>query len=280
MRIKLHVALSACVLVMASAAQAKDKFSRATVDSTGAVNQPGAAQSGTVGDAVSKDAKKSADGKVDITNLENRYWTAKDSEFSVVQNRLYTKTKRFSVTPIFGAGFNDPYESNIHLGGSIDYFFSEREGVGIYGWRTTATDSKIIGNIGSNGAAPDRNLQQGYVGAFYTWVPIYAKLSLLEKKIMYFDMGISPGIGATMLNSATFGATQNAYQPPSAVNQTALTGSLDIYQQLFITEHWAVKLQLVNHFYSENLYGAVSGQNKSSQFTYSGSVLLGVSFFQ
>jgi hypothetical protein len=38
------------------------------------------------------------DKKVDISDLENRYWTAKDTEFSVVQNRLYTKAKRFSVT--------------------------------------------------------------------------------------------------------------------------------------------------------------------------------------
>jgi uncharacterized lipoprotein NlpE involved in copper resistance len=48
----------------------------------------------------SKSSKK--DDKVDVKDLEERYWTAKDTEFKVVQNRLYTKEKKFSLTPMAG----------------------------------------------------------------------------------------------------------------------------------------------------------------------------------
>src|ERR1700722_15225129 len=57
-------------------------------------------------------ASPSPDKKVDISDLENRYWTAKDTEFNVVQNRLYTKAKRFSVTLQGGTNLSDTYTSN------------------------------------------------------------------------------------------------------------------------------------------------------------------------
>jgi outer membrane beta-barrel protein len=236
------VAVAAVCLILSNkeAAWSKDKFSRskpATVSSdaatTGASPSPskekvdGANPSQSTSKKPGEKGAEKPSEKVDITDLENRYWTAKDTEFNVVQNRLYTKAKKFSLTPTFGAGFNDPYESNIHLGLALDYYFSEREGVGITGWKTTATDAKLIGAIGSNGAVPDRNIQQSYFGAYYSWIPIYAKLSLLEKKIMYFDMGVSPGLGITNITAATY-TTSTAIAAPSAVSQSVVTASVPI----------------------------------------------------
>ncbi len=38
-----------------------------------------------------------ADDKVDISDLESKYWAPKDTDFSVVQNRTYSKDNRFMI---------------------------------------------------------------------------------------------------------------------------------------------------------------------------------------
>ena len=47
--------------------------------------------------AAGKSSKKATKtDKVDISDLEQKYWAPKDTDFSVVQNRTYTKEKRFT----------------------------------------------------------------------------------------------------------------------------------------------------------------------------------------
>src|SRR4051812_27159079 len=69
------------------------------------------------------------DDKVDISDLENKYWAPKDTDFSVVQNRTYTKDKRFFGTLHFGRPVNDQWSSGNVFGVSGNYFWSERFGV-------------------------------------------------------------------------------------------------------------------------------------------------------
>ncbi|MBK9293028.1 MAG: outer membrane beta-barrel domain-containing protein [Oligoflexia bacterium] len=223
--------------------------------------------------------KTQKEEKVDISDLENRYWTAKDTEFNVVQNRVYTKEKRFSVTPQIGPIFNDPYTDSMNFGLAVNYYFSERTGVELTWLSTSARDAELISRVGSNGAYPDHNTQKMYIGAAYNWIPIYAKLSFLEKKILYFDMSVSPGIGVTTLSSSHY-TTSTSFTPPAAKTQTQVTLSLDVAQQVFLSEHWAIRLDLRNHFYQEKIYGSVSGSELNTKFTYSGTVMLGVTFFK
>ncbi len=285
MRIKNSlIAVSALTIIFGSADFAKaGKFDRKSKSK--AATQDTAVPGTLPPEGAAADSKKvdpnakPDDKKIDISDLENRYWTAKDTEFSVVQNRLYTKAKKFSVTPQLGVVLNDPYENNVNFGLAIDRFFSEREGIELQAWKTSASDSDIISRIGSNGAVPDRNIQQGYVGLNYVWVPIYAKLSLLEKKILYFDMGVEPGLGVTMLKSATY-TTTTSFTPPNSTSQSAITLALDIYQQIFLSEHFALRADFKNHFYQEQIYGATSGNSLSSKTNYSASVMLGLTIFQ
>lgn len=229
----------------------------------------------------------SQDKKVDLTDLENRYWTAKDTEFNVVQNRVYTKAKRFSATLILGTDLSGQYTNDFNYGLQVNYYFSEREGVGIQGWKTSATTASFVNQfqqVTNNTASYNFNSPQGYIGANYNWVPIYAKLSLLEKKILYFDMSVNPGIGVTLLQSNSFQTTINN---PVTVNQAPITFALDIAQQVFLTSHWAIKLDIDNHFYNETTYWAASGTGssvagtpQSSKLTYSAVFMLGLTFFQ
>ncbi len=236
----------------------------------------------------SKDSSKSGvttpagDKKVDLTDLENRYWTAKDTEFNVVQNRLYTKAHRFALNPMVGTDLSSQYTNDYNIGLQLSYYFSEREGVTLQGWRTSASPASFATTFQQYGAAYNYNSPQGYIGASYNWVPIYAKLSLLEKKILYFDMSVNPGLGLTLLQSNSFGTTVNQ---PNSISQSAVTASIDISQQVFLSSHWAIKLDIDNHIYPETIYYAGGGQQPANsvaqnKITYSAIFMLGVTFFQ
>lgn len=234
--------------------------------------RPGAKKVGTAAGAPA--AAPAADKKIDISDLENRYWTEKDKEFSVVQNRIYTKAHKFSVAPSFGTIINDPFTTTLNYGLTANYYFNEREGVGMDLWMTSSTVAEFVPRIASLGGAPDHNIAKGYLGFNYQWIPIYAKMSLLEKKIIYFDMGISPGLGATWMRSAAYGTT-----PPPTKDQYALTLAVDVFQQFFLAEKFAVRLDLKNHLYPETIYGGVSGTQLSTKMTYNCSVLFGFTYF-
>jgi len=67
--------------------------------------------------------------KLDVQALENKYWSAKDDDFSVVQNRAFQKAKRFFGTLHAGAAINDPYFAGSYVGFSGGYFFNESWGL-------------------------------------------------------------------------------------------------------------------------------------------------------
>ncbi|MDZ4677550.1 MAG: outer membrane beta-barrel domain-containing protein [Oligoflexia bacterium] len=219
-----------------------------------------------------------AEKKIDISDLENKYWTAKDTEFNVVQNRLYTKAKKFSVTPTTGPLLTDSFNTSWNYGVALNYYFTEREGVEVTGWKTASTPSSTTSYFTNRFAVqPDYNIHSGFIGVSYNWIPVYAKLSLLEKKIFYFDMSLSPGLGVSFMNSNTFATTVSN---SAARAQTPITLSLDFAQQVFISEHFALRLDLRNHFYQEKIYKADLQTEVQSKSTYYGSIMLGVTIFQ
>jgi outer membrane beta-barrel protein len=222
--------------------------------------------------------------KVDISDLENRYWAPKDTEFSVVQNRLYTKAKRFSVQVGYGSILNDAYNSASNLGVVGNYYFSERQGVELQFFKTFATDSDMVQTFkGRNGITPNYNIPQWYLGAGFNWVPIYAKMSLLEKKILYFDMFVTPGIGITNLLASRYtGAFSTGVTTSTGNAQNAITLALDVGQQVFLSEQFALRLDLRNHFYQEQIYEANTSFGDTVQrtkLTYQGTAILGVTYF-
>lgn len=277
MRIRniLYIALVVTLASELSFAQSK-KFDRPAAKPT--------ADTAAKGDSKSeKPETKAGDKKVDISDLENRYWTEKDSQFSVVQNRLYTKAKRFSVTGEFGTVVNDAYTNNFAFGATVHYFFSEREGLGLDIYKVSANDNDVVNRLATSviGSAPDHNIPQGYLGVNYVWVPIYAKMSLLEKKIIYFDMSLSPGIGITQLKTASWqgSAAFPTFPAIASRDQYALTLAIDLAQQFFISEHLALRLDLKNHIYQEQIYGYMNGTQLNSRVSYSSTVLFGVTYF-
>lgn len=186
-----------------------------------------------------------AGDKVDITELEESYWSSKDTDFSVVQNRTYTKEKRYALTLQAGRPTNDSYNTGSVYNLGLNYYFNERTGVGLE-YNSFGLDNSKLVNYFKNayGLQPDRTRHKTFMGVFYNWVPIYAKVSLLSRKILYFDLSISPGIGTTEYEQFVADGNQT---------ESAITYCLDITQHFFLSKHMALRFDFKNRWLKENI---------------------------
>ncbi len=187
------------------------------------------------------------DGKVDISDLENKYWAPKDTDFSVVQNRTFSKDNKFLLAPFWGRVMNDPYSEGNITGLTANYFWSERMGVQVQYMKASLEDNnatKDIGTLGGPGAVPDHGKVTGYYGVGYTIVPFYAKMSFWGSRIIYFDMAFTPHLGMT---------TYDQQRESGDKSKSALTYGIDISQMFFINKWFAIRADLRNQWRKEEV---------------------------
>lgn len=183
--------------------------------------------------------------KVDVTDIESKYWASKDTDFSVVQNRLFPKAKRFAVSASAGPIVSDPNSEGFFYSMDASYYFSERLGVAAtYSTANLEDNDNVDALFSSRGARIDHNKPQQFIGVSALWIPVYAKASFLNTKIFYFDFAIAPGIGVV-----------NYEQQIEAGNKkkTAPALSVDFSQQFFFSNHFAVRLDYRHRIYQQNL---------------------------
>lgn len=193
--------------------------------------------------AATASAQNGDSDKLDIKKLEDKYWSAKDDDFSVVQNRAYSKAGRFFVNLQGGIPINDPYSSGTLSGVSGGYHFSERWGLeGTYLSASFRDNDATERFRTDHQTVPNHNSLKSQMGLQVNYIPFYAKMSFLDKKIIYFDMGVGIGAGQTTFeqNVSTGNRTESA--PYYA---------LSVYQQFFFSEHWALKVDYRNTWTSE-----------------------------
>lgn len=220
---------------------------------------------------IPKDVNEKDSDKLDISDLEKKYWAPKDTDFSVVQNRTYKKELRFAATATLGPVINDSYSRGTNFSLSGNYYLSERVGVEL---------SYIQYNLGNNvmtkefmnryGVFPDHNKAKTFIGGAFNWVPIYAKVSLLGKKILYFDMSISPGIGMTTYEQVIGAGNRN---------KSSMTLTLDFSQMFFLNSRLAVRIDAKNQFYQEEYIKYTSGEFSKNLGAHNFLLLFGVTYF-
>lgn len=220
-------------------------------------------------------ASKKPDDKVDISDLENKYWAPKDTDFSVVQNRTYAKDGRFFITAQYGVPVNDPYSEGSLYGGTFNYFFSER-----YGVQANCLTASLKNNDSTNdlvnygsGVQPNHNKLSGYCGVGFNWVPFYAKMSFLGKKILYFDMAFTPHIGMTEYEKQIEGAN---------AKEKSFTYGIDLTQFFFFTNYFAIRLDLKNQWHPEEIVefrGVNKGKKVNDKQIHDTLFLIGATFF-
>ncbi|MEK2644979.1 outer membrane beta-barrel domain-containing protein [Bdellovibrio sp. BCCA] len=183
-------------------------------------------------------AEQRGSDKLDIKKLEQKYWAAKDDDFSVVQNRRYTKAERFYLTASAGIPFNDPYSTGSIVSGSLGYFFNERWGLeATYNSANLKDNDAVKQFVDSYGAIPDHNILKSSYFLSGIWVPFYAKMSVVDKAIIYFDMGLSVGAGNLDYEIA---------QKEGNLSKSSFAYKLGIFQQIFFSENFAIRADLIN----------------------------------
>ncbi len=230
----------------------------------------------------SKTKKKTSD-KLDITGLEKKYWAPKDTDFTVVQNRTYTKKNKYVVSLMYGVPINDPYNQGYALSLTGNYFFSERSGVQVSYQEYDLRDGELIDAfLGAPGNTtslkPDYGRIKSQIQVGYTYVPVYAKVSVLGKKIVYLDMAITPHIGTVSYDQLfRVGVTPNFRTETSS--QSSISYGVDITQYIFIGRHIALRADLKNTFFKEEILDYVTGNPKRSRTTNATLFTFGVSFY-
>lgn len=213
--------------------------------------------------ANAQDQKKKDSDKVDISDLENKYWAPKDTDFSVVQNRTYSKAKRVFLSAHYGPVINDQFNDGNAMSASINYFFDERYGLQLDYLKTEMSfndATKALEEYGG-GVTPNFNQIQGGYYLGFNWVPFYAKMSVLGKKITYFDMAFTPLIGMTEFEQQNRTANRT---------DSSLTYGFNVTQFFFLSNHLAIRADLKSLWYTEEVISWQTGakvQDKSSQKT-------------
>ncbi len=125
-----------------------------------------------------------------------------------------------------------------------------------YDYYSLENSTVLQGYISQNAVQPDFNRQKDFMGVSFNWVPLYAKASLLDAEIIYYDLSISPGIGYQRYTQQVEGDTGETKGSP------ALT--LDIGQHFFINRSLALRFDVRNRFYNDEVvkYRTQGGKTK------------------
>jgi outer membrane beta-barrel protein len=223
--------------------------------------------------------------KLDLRKLEKKYWSAKDTDFSVVQNRTYTKAKKVFLSLSYGPLVNDAYSYGRMTNAALGYYFSERQGLE-FAYETGAlkNNDSTDAFITQNQFAPDYNQFKKYMSLNYVVVPFYAKMSFWDRSIMYFDMQFAVGVGQMTYEIQKVNGNPTLNTDTSAREEkTGLGYNFDITQQLFFHENFAIRFDIKNKWskQSKERYYLNTGQSRSlGEITQQDtSVLLGLTVF-
>lgn len=204
---------------------------------------------------------------LDVDAIKQRYWArGEETELGVVQNRLYSKAGKFQFGLLGGVISSDPFLNITALGGTFGYHFSEYFGLNFIWMRTLVSPSSALRTFEENrGATANTNNPEWYAGGELTGSLLYGKLSLIGKAIIYYDMHLSAGAGATKTESGTY-----------------LTPSLGIGQRFYINRFTSIRIDYRMLYYKETILEkeipTKLGQPVGTRDNFNNTITLGVDF--
>lgn len=225
---------------------------------------------------------------VDIKKLEDKYWAAKDDEYGVIQNRTFTKTHRFYGSLVYGPLINDPYAKARAMGLMAGYFFTEDLGVELsfINFDSQQNDTVTAYETQFGGAKPDYNLIKATKAISVIYSPLYAKMSLMNKSILYFDMGLTAGLGMSDYEIQKVNKDGGGNKTQANEMQSSAHFEIGINQQLFINQNIAFRLDIKNTYYQQNtkqyeigIGAAESTRQKGSKSSNDTSITIGLTYF-
>ncbi len=209
--------------------------------------------------------------KLDVSDLEKKYWSAKDTDFSVVQNRAYTKANRWAAALMYGPVINDTNSDGQALDLSLQYYFTERFGAELTAVTNSLKDNSAATSLSVyQGAKPDFDRTLNFYGVNFNWIPFYAKMSVMNSKILYFDMALSPGFGISTYEQQNISGNNK---------KTAPTFSLNVTQHFFLNNHFAIRAEVQNRWFNEDVISYRSGASLRTDFAHDSNILFGLDYF-
>jgi len=208
-----------------------------------------------------------ADEQIDVEAVKKKYWARGDeSELGVVQNRLYTKEGKLAFSLITGSISADPFLDVKALGGSVGYHLNEYFGIYLIGWKAFASSSSALETFERvSRVTTNTNKPLSYFGAELAASLIYGKLSVVGKKIIYYDMHFLSGIGLTRSESGN-----------------SVTPSLGLGQAIWLTDQLAFRIDYRLMPYREEIVEKVRpslmGQVVDRRTNWSNAVTLSATF--
>jgi len=188
--------------------------------------------------------------KVDVENLEKRYWAPKDKKFKVVQNRSYTKTNKFFLSVMPGLMLNEEYSKGFATDVALGYFFNDRWGLELEYQAMSLSDNDLVEQvqtIGSgSGAYANHGKTTDYYGVTAKWMPFYAKMSFLGTKIVYFDLSLGLSMGNISYEQ------QNRTDTNEPVQSTIAYG-FEVSQSFYMSRKFLLRVDYKHRFYSQEV---------------------------
>ena len=216
---------------------------------------------------VDSSAKESDKERVNVDSVKEKYWARGDqTELGVVQNRTYTKAKKFELGVFGGFTSSDPFLDIRLVGASFGYHFTEYLGLNIVGWKTLVSPSSALKTFqDTRGATTNTNEPRAFYGAEGSASLIYGKLSLLGSVILHYDFHFLLGGGLTNTESGNYA-----------------TGILGVGQQLYVGNSVSFRVDYRLMPYHEDIREKVIptkiGQVVGSRMNWSNTVTLGLTF--
>ncbi len=207
--------------------------------------------------------------KVDLKKLEDKYWSAKDDEYGVIQNRTFAKSGKFYLSLVYGPLINDPYAKARATGGMLGYYLSEDFGIEVdyLSYNNQKSDTVTSYESLPGSASPDYNLVKSSKSISVTYTPFYAKMAFMNKSIMYFDMGFTLGLGQSDYEIQKVSKDAGGFKTSFGEMKSAPHFEIGVMQQLFLSQYFAFRLDIKNSFYTQKTqkYEILSSAPESSR---------------
>lgn len=202
-----------------------------------------------------KKTRKASPKKVDVQNLEKRYWAPKDTKFKVVQNRTYTKTKKLSLTLMPSLMLNEEYSKGFGMDLAVGYYFNDRWGVELEYQTMSLDDNDLQSEVIALGGFANHGKTTSYMGVTGRWMPFYAKMSFMGTRIVYFDLslGVSAGIMNYEQQFDAANATVRSALAGQSLDQSAFAVGFDISQSFYMSKKLLLRVDYKHRFYTQDL---------------------------
>jgi outer membrane beta-barrel protein len=182
-----------------------------------------------------------------VDSLRKKYWEkTEDSSLRVVQNRLYSKAQRIELGVFVGTISTDPFLNVKSVGGTLGYFFNEEFGVNFIYWKAIVSDSSALATLKKQtGFITNTNEPDSFYGGELSYSPIYGKLSVSGKLIVYYDFHLLCGLGFTKTETGS-----------------PLTPEVGLGQQTYLAKKTTLRLDYRLTYFKEKIMEKVVTANK------------------